>query len=205
MTRSIHTLEKTVGDAVSSGGTITFAYPAGTHPADFTTEGTTMAIGGNIFPVSADYSVALGDVSITVTLQNGLSVPEGSLVRLGVSELDSPLDAELAIGNVKAVVVDKTASFTLSAAEKGAYIHCNSVSGILVSLPRDWRRSDTCIVRRVGAGSVTWSALTGGTIVLPTSRAAHTAIAEQHNEVKFRVISNADGVSAVWGIDGATA
>lgn len=205
MTRSIRTFEKTVGDAVPSGGTVVFAYPAGFTAADFSTEGTSLAIGGNIFPVLADYSVGLGDSQITMTTANGLTIPEGSLVRLGLSELDSPLDHELAIGNVKAVVVDKTASFTLGDTEKGCYVHANSAGAIVVSLPRTWRRGDTAIVRRVGAGSVTWTALTGATIVLPTSRAAHIGIAERHNEVKFRVISNADGISAVWGIDGATA
>jgi hypothetical protein len=40
---------------------------------------------------------------------------------------------------------------------------------------------------------------------VPFTKADHTGILEQYEEVVFRVISNVDGVHAVWGFSGATA
>lgn len=204
MTRSIRTLETTPLADVASSGTMTFAYPAGSTASDFTTQGATLAIGDNTYPAPGFFSAKLGDDAVTVTL-SGLTAAALTKCRLGLSELASPLDAGLVISHVKAKVVDKTADFTLSSTEKGAYVHVTSAAPVAVSLPNDWRKGDACIVRRVGTGAVTWTALSGSTVLLPAARVGHVGISEQYDEMLLRVQSNADGVSAKWSIQGTTA
>ena len=205
MTVSKRSLESYAVDAISSGGTIAFQYPSGLTGFDFVAEGATLAIGGNVYPAGGLFTLVLGDNAATVTLAGGLSIPALSTVRLGLSELTTPLDAGLAIGNVRPRLSTKTASFTLGADEKGRFVHANSASAIVVTLPNSWRTNDHCVVRRVGAGAVTWAAASGSTIVLPTSKAAHVGISEQHGEMVLRVTQNTDGVTAQWAISGATA
>lgn len=97
-----------------------------------------------------------------------------------------------------------TASLTLGAADKGACVRMTHASARVVTLPKAWAEGECVVIRRGGAGAVTWALEAGATIVLPTSKSAHTGIAEQHEEALFKVLSNA-GNAAVWAVTGATA
>jgi hypothetical protein len=204
-------LDITTGSAVTpSGGTLTFPYPAGWDQQRLSTEGSTLAADGNSWAADVPqggldfYDVRLGATAAYVTLKNGLSIPGQTKVWLGLFELDDEIPNGTPIGNVKAKTVPKTASFTLSAAEKGAYVHVNSASAVVVSLPNDWQPGDACVIYRRGNGAVTWTALAGATIERPASQAAHTGIAERYGELLLRVVENADGATAVWNIQGVT-
>lgn len=205
MTRSIRTLEVTPLVAVASGGSFTFAYPAGFVASDFSLTGATLAIGDNVYPTTGLFSVLLGDDSAKVTLSGGASVAALTLCRLGLSELASPLDVDLSVANIKARTATETASFTLGEAHKGKFVHVNSASSVTASLPNNWRKNDSCVVRRVGAGAVIWAALSGATITLPVTKAAHIGVSERHEEIFLRVLANSDGSSAEWSILGSTA
>lgn len=97
-----------------------------------------------------------------------------------------------------------TVSVALTAADKGACVRFNHASARVVTLPADWAEGECVVIRRSGAGAVTWALAAGATIVVPASKAAHVGIAEQHEEALFKVISNA-GNAAVWAVTGATA
>lgn len=192
--------------AVAPGGTITFTYPAGYVGQDFSDIETELVIGSNELTISpASYTVDIGDAQATVTLGGTLSVQAKEKVVLGLFQLESPLQPRQTIGNVRPKVVDKTASFTPGEAEKGAMIHALSDSAIVVTLPKRWTRTDTFVVRRAGTGSVSWTLEAGATLEIPASRAAHTSIAERYDEVRFQVVRNVNGASAVWSVVGATA
>ena len=109
-----------------------------------------------------------------------------------------------AIGHFRYKVNTYTEARTLNAVDKGALVLVDSADPVVVTLPADWNPGDFAIIRQVGAGAVSWAADTGATVALPTTRAAHTQIAEQHAEITVRVVSNADGESAVWSITGET-
>jgi hypothetical protein len=113
------------------------------------------------------------------------------------------------IRNARPPINRYSASRTLAnptaGSDKGAIVIFSSATAVVVTLPKDWKEGDGCVVRRAGAGDVSWALETGATKVLPTSRSSHTKIAEQHGEIMVRVVSNADGASAVWSIEGATA
>lgn len=96
-----------------------------------------------------------------------------------------------------------TASLTLSVADKGACVRVSNAAARVVTLPKGWVEGDCCVIRRSGAGALTWALEAGATIVLPASKAAHTGIAEQHEEALFKVLSNA-GDAAIWAVTGAT-
>jgi hypothetical protein len=89
--------------------------------------------------------------------------------------------------------------------DKGAILIFNSATSLVVTLPKDWKEGDGCVVRRSGAGDVFWALESGASKALPTSRTSHTKIAEQHGEIMLRVVANVDGASALWSIEGATA
>lgn len=97
-----------------------------------------------------------------------------------------------------------TNSVTLSAIDKGGCAIVTHALARSVTLPADWAEGDCVIVRRGGAGALAWTLAEGATIVLPASKSAHVGIAEQHEEVLFKVLSNA-GNAAVWAVTGATA
>jgi len=204
MSKSIFSISTTTAVAVAPSGTVTFTYPSGYTGQDFSLEETDFTVGNDSFP-AALYSVAIGDAAATVTLAGTVQIAALQEVRLGLTLLASVLEHGLKIGDVKAPVVDKVASFTLSDSEKGAYVHVNAAGAVVASLPNNWRRGDACIARRVGAGAVTWTALAGSTVVLPATKAAHIGISEQHEEIMLRVIENATGVLAKWAISGGTA
>jgi hypothetical protein len=113
------------------------------------------------------------------------------------------------IRNARPPVNRYSASRTLSnpavGSDKGSLLIFSSATAVVVTLPKDWKEGEGCVIRRAGAGDVSFALETGATKVLPASRSAHTKVAEQHGEVMVRVLSNADGASAVWSIEGATA
>lgn len=113
------------------------------------------------------------------------------------------------VRNARPPVNRYSASRTLAnpavGSDKGAILIFNSATAVVVTLPKDWKEGEGCVIRRAGAGDVSFALESGATKVLPASRSAHTKVAEQHGEVMVRVISNPDGASAVWSIEGATA
>ncbi|PZU93136.1 MAG: hypothetical protein DI527_07775 [Chelatococcus sp.] len=96
-----------------------------------------------------------------------------------------------------------TASLTLAAADKGACVIVTHAAARSFTLPADWAVGDCVVVRRGGAGALSWALETGATLALPASKAGHVGIAEQHEEALFKVVSNA-GAAAVWAVSGAT-
>lgn len=117
-----------------------------------------------------------------------------------------PTAAELArFVQQSAVRINRYAVNTiLSPADKGAIVIVTNAAARVVTLPNDWAEGETVTLRRGGAGAVTWALEAGATLALPTSKAAHVGIAEQHDDAVFTVLSNA-GEAAVWGVSGATA
>ena len=204
MTREQIVLEYTPSVDVPIGGTMVFNYLPGMLASELSLAGSTMAIFGNSYPLAGFYNVKLGDDAATVTL-TGIAATAGEKVYLGLFKLTSPIERGQPLRDVKAFVRPKTANFTLGDDDKGAFVHANSASSIVGTLPNDWRSGDGCIIRRLGAGNVFWAAATGATVVLPTSKAAHTGVSERHEEITLRVLSNTNGVSAIWAINGATA
>lgn len=81
-TRKFDTLRQTLSGPVASGGTITFAYPAGRR-AGFYRGGTdhTLFASGTLFTSPANFTVAFG-ASITVTYNGATTIPAGSEVAL---------------------------------------------------------------------------------------------------------------------------
>lgn len=95
-------------------------------------------------------------------------------------------------------------SVTLSAVDKGACAIVTHASARTFTLPADWLEGDCVAVRRGGAGALTWALADGASLVLPASKAGHVGVSGQHEEVLFKVLSNA-GNAAVWTATGATA
>lgn len=97
-----------------------------------------------------------------------------------------------------------TSAVTFSDVDKGACAIVTHASARTFTLPATWAEGDCVAVRRGGAGALVWALEGGATLALPESKAAHTGIAERHEEALFKVLSNT-GNAAVWGVTGATA
>jgi hypothetical protein len=87
---------------------------------------------------------------------------------------------------------------------RGAWLHMMNAVGSLVQLPDDWLPGMAFGVRQMGTGPVQWQYIGGSTVQLPISKTGHSGISEQYEEIIFRVISNSDGNSAIWGVSGST-
>jgi hypothetical protein len=96
------------------------------------------------------------------------------------------------------------AAATISPHHRGAWVHMQNDVGSVILLPDDWDPGHAFGARQIGSGPVLWQLSGGATLQLPFTKAAHTGISEQYEEVIFRVIENADGLSAVWGVNGGT-
>lgn len=87
---------------------------------------------------------------------------------------------------------------------RGAWLHMMSDLGSIIILPDSWPPGMAFGARQIGLGQVLWQLGGSSTMQLPTTRADHVSIAEQYEEVVFRVISNSDGNHAVWSVVGGT-
>jgi hypothetical protein len=89
---------------------------------------------------------------------------------------------------------------------RGAWLHLMSDIGTTIILPDDWPVGMAFGARQIGVGPVEWAvgSGSGATMQLPFTRADHTGISEQYEEVIFKVVANDGGHSAVWGVSGAT-
>jgi hypothetical protein len=104
-----------------------------------------------------------------------------------------------------APIIEITGELFIGADHRGAWIHCMNDIGTTLYLPGDWSPGWSFGARQIGVGPVSWAAIDGSSMQVPFTKADHTGILEQYEEVVFRVISNVDGVHAVWGFSGATA
>jgi hypothetical protein len=104
-----------------------------------------------------------------------------------------------------APVFEITGELFVTADQRGAWVHCMNDVGTMIYLPEDWLPGWSFGARQIGTGPVSWLAVGGSSLQVPFTKADHTGILEQYEEVVFRVISNSDGVHAVWGFSGATA
>lgn len=116
------------------------------------------------------------------------------------STLDRPMPDWLA----GAPVVEIAEDVVVTADHRGVWLHMMNDIGSLIHLADDWEAGMAFGARQVGIGQTQWTVVGGATVQLPFSRATHTGISEQYEEVVFRVISNVDGESAVWGVSGGT-
>ena len=87
---------------------------------------------------------------------------------------------------------------------RGAWLHMMSDIGSLIILPNDWAPGMAFGARQMGVGQVLWQLGSGASLQMPLTKADHVSIAEQYEEVVFRVVANGDGSHAVWGITGGT-
>jgi hypothetical protein len=88
---------------------------------------------------------------------------------------------------------------------RGAWVHLLNNVGTVIYLPEEWLPGWSFGARQIGTGFVSWTPTGGASMQVPFTKLDHSTILEQYEEVVFRVISNSDGVSAVWGFSGATA
>ncbi|TCR70537.1 hypothetical protein [Bosea sp. BK604] len=158
----------------------------------------------------AAYELAQGTITATgepgPPEQEPAPVVAGDRVELKRAGLATrPTAAELAafVQQTAQRINPYAASLTLTAADKSALVVVSNAAARVVTLPNDWAPGDSVTVRRGGAGAVTWALEAGATMVLPAAKSAHTGISAQHEEVVFKVLSNA-GEAAVWAASGAT-
>jgi hypothetical protein len=104
-----------------------------------------------------------------------------------------------------APVIEIAGELFVTADQRGAWVHCMNDIGTVIYLPEDWLPGWSFGARQIGTGPVSWATPGGASLQVPFTKADHTGILEQYEEVVFRVISNSDGLSAVWGFSGATA
>ena len=104
-----------------------------------------------------------------------------------------------------APVLEITGELFVGAEQRGAWVHCMNNIGTVIYLPDDWLPGWSFGARQIGTGAVSWVVIGGASLQVPFTKADHTGILEQYEEVVFRVISNSDGAHAVWGFSGATA
>ncbi len=199
------TLEYMTTPAILSGSSFEFTYPAGKSAQNYSLREISMTLGDNIVVPSDNYTAVFTSTGIKVTLANGQNCPALTTIRFGLKELIHDTAPGQSVKDIRTVSFDKPASFTPSVDEKGAYLHSTGASACVVTLPNYWNVNDCFAVRRVGAGAVTWALQAGASLVLSASRTGHVGISERHEEVLFRVIENANGATAVWGVQGATA
>ena len=87
---------------------------------------------------------------------------------------------------------------------RGLWLHMlNDVSAVIL-LPDVWLPGQAFGARQIGFGFVTWQVSGGATMQMPFTKADHTGISEQFEDVIFRVITNVGGNAAVWSVNGGT-
>lgn len=103
-----------------------------------------------------------------------------------------------------APIVEIVDDVLLAPEHLGAWLHMMNDVGSLVLLPDDWLPGMAVGVRQVGLGMVLWQLQGNAELQMPLSKADHTGISEQYEEIILKVISNSDGHHAVWGVNGGS-
>jgi hypothetical protein len=121
-----------------------------------------------------------------------------------VAALGSTLEQPMPNWLAGAPCIDIADDVVITPEHRGAWVHMLNDVGSIIYLPDDWPAGMAFGARQMGTGPCSWGVMGGATVQLPFTKAAHTGITEQYEEVVFRVVSNDDGVSAVWGVSGGT-
>jgi len=121
-----------------------------------------------------------------------------------VAATDSTLERAVPDWLAGAPIIECPEDVAVQPEHRGAWLHMMNDIGSLVMLPDDWLPGMAFGARQQGMGQVQWVNTGGATVQLSFSKSGHVGIAEQYEEVIFRVISNATGNSAIWGISGGT-
>jgi hypothetical protein len=121
-----------------------------------------------------------------------------------VAAIGSSVEQTLPEWLAGAPVIETAEEIFISAEQRGAWVHCMNAIATVIYLPDDWLPGWAFGARQVGTGPVNWVPLGGASMQVPFTKNEHTSILEQYEEMVFRVISNSDGESAVWGFSGAT-
>jgi len=87
---------------------------------------------------------------------------------------------------------------------RGCWVHMLNAVGSTIVLPDDWLPGEAFGARQIGTGPCVWQISGGATMQMPFTKAAHTSISEQYEDVIFRVIANVGGHAAVWSVNGGT-
>jgi hypothetical protein len=132
----------------------------------------------------------------------GLSLVSGLL---SISSIVARRDADNTFGDhavsrFSAVISEKTDDYTLLAADNGTIIFVNKATAVTVTLSDDLPEGFNCVVVQEGAGTVSFSAMTGATLQSPDGK---TSISGQYKSASLLVKENADDASADWRLDGA--
>jgi hypothetical protein len=84
-------------------------------------------------------------------------------------------------------------SYTVQLSDNAQEIICTNAGAFTLNLRKTMPVGFSVSATQGGAGTVTANALSGATLV-----GAHTTTAGQYLQLKFVVIQNSDGLSAVW-------
>jgi hypothetical protein len=103
-----------------------------------------------------------------------------------------------------APIFDVLDDVLINPAHRGAWVHMQNDVGSTIGLPDDWAPGMAFGARQIGSGPCVWQVFGGATMQLPFTKASHTGISEQYEEVVFRVVANVGGHAAVWGVSGGT-
>ncbi len=101
-------------------------------------------------------------------------------------------------------------TYTVQSSDAGAVVDITNSGGITVTLPNNLPVGFTCELLQGGAGQITCSAASGGTLTgwktfgAPPATGA-TKTAGEYAVVKLRVTANTTGTAAAWNISGQTA
>jgi hypothetical protein len=121
-----------------------------------------------------------------------------------VAAIGSDVEQTLPNWLAGAPIIDVPANVVIAAHHRGAWVHMQNNVNSVISLPDDWLPGQAFGARLIGAGFCTWQVEGGATMQLPATKAAHTGISEQYEDVIFRVITNVGGHAAVWSVNGGT-
>ena len=111
-------------------------------------------------------------------------------------------------GRNESINAQSGTTYTLAATDQNALVQITNASGITLTLPNSFPAGFTCNVEQGGAGQITCSAASGGSLVGWKTAGAATGASKTAGEyaiVSLRVTANSTGTAAVWNISGQTA
>lgn len=104
---------------------------------------------------------------------------------------------------VKATLNAQTGTtYEIASTDNAKLVTCSNGSAIAVTLPNDLAVGFQCSLTQLGAGQVSFSAESGGSL---RNRQSHTKVAGQYGTVSLFVIANSGGSAAEWLLVGDTA
>jgi hypothetical protein len=117
---SFANIEKTVGSAVASSGTITFDYPAGTNAGSFAAFGHKIWVQEfqKLLSSPSDFTVSFGASNITVTYNGATTIPASAFLHAQFNKLgsdDEVAETDFTDGSVNNVVGTTLLTITLGA------------------------------------------------------------------------------------------